>query len=161
MALVCGAGRDQMWALRATYIMRPISASYVHCYTCSRYLQRYMPITHTQQIVRYRRAYCYTRVHKRRYMMTGEIRWGGFTASVMRVHVWKEEDYILTIDAYCNVSEQGNWSSHIWHVHRRLDLCHDQRMSVPHGVWLDMFDRYIDMPMHARRDRSICSTHRD
>jgi len=80
----------------------------------------------------------------------------------MRVCVWgdkKEEECTISIDTYCIVCEQGNWSSHIWHVHRRIDLYANQRMSVPHGVWLDMLDRYIDMPMHARRDRSICSKH--
>jgi len=28
----------------------------------------------------------------------------------------KEEECIIPIDAYRDVSEQGNWSSHIWHV---------------------------------------------
>jgi len=104
-ALACGIGRDQMCALRVSFIMWPISASYVHCHTCFRYLQRYTPIIHTQQIVWYRQVRWYTRVHKRRYIMTVEIEWGGFTASVMRVHAEKEEECIISIDAYCNVCE--------------------------------------------------------
>ena len=72
----------------------------------------------------------------------------------------EQDERVISIDAYCNVSKQGNLSSHIWHVHRRTDLYDDQLMSVPHGVWLDMLDRYIDMPVHARRDRLICSNQR-
>ena len=87
-------GRHQMWAWRATFIMRPISASYVHYYTCSRYLQRYTQIMHTQQIAWFRKARCsvlvctYTWVIKRRYELTRGIGWGGFTASVMRACVF-------------------------------------------------------------------------
>jgi len=66
---------------------------------------------------------------------------------VIRVCVWgdkEKEECIISIDAYCNASEQGNWSSCFWHVHRRIDVYANQRMSVPHGVWLDMLDRHIE-----------------
>lgn len=72
----------------------------------------------------------------------------------------EEKECIMSIDVYCNVFEQGNLPSHIWHAHRRIDLYNNQLISVPHGVWLDMLDRYIDMPVHARRDRLIHSNHR-
>ena len=45
---------------------------------------------------------------------------------MMRVCVWgdkEEEEYIISIDAYCIVSEQGNLSNSIWHVRRNRNMC--------------------------------------